>query len=326
MRKKIILVTGGAGYLGSVLVGKLLHAGYRVRVLDLLMFGKESLKAFITSPAFELTIGDIRDRRSVTRAMRDVWGVCHLAALVGVPACVVNKKSTREINIGATQLIVQVAKEMHIKKFVYISTCSNYGITDENEIATEKSVLHPISEYAQSKIAAEKIIQDSQIPWTILRLATLYGCSPRMRFNLFISEMVKEAVLHKQIKLYQPDAWRPFVSIDDATRAILMVLKEKENLVHKQIFNVVGQNLRKKEVVEIIKKLDSSLTIIYNNKLDGNSRDYRVSGQKIRRRLGFVPKKTVKQGIIELLKLISNGTYANPALPQFNLWVNEKQL
>lgn len=323
-----ILVTGAAGYLGSILNQRFLEKGYSVNGLDVLLFGGESLLSYINSGRFLFFKGDVRDEKLVKKALVGVDAVCHLAALVGEPACKVNPKLTEEINHKAAVSVCRIAKKEGVKRFIFASTCSNYGLSDTGKLATEDDPLNPLSLYAKTKIAAEEEIlqlNGTLFGTTLLRFATIFGLSPRMRFNLIINEMVREAYLKNKIEVYNEEAWRPFTHVEDAAEALITSLQASREKISGQIFNVASENFQKKQIVELIKKHIPGVEVI--NKGGGfDSRDYRVSCEKIKNILGFNPKKSVTFGIEEMLQALKDGIFGNPYDKRFDLWIDEEKL
>lgn len=323
-----ILVTGGAGYLGSVLVDKLLEAGHKVTVLDILMFGGEGLINHIDNPRFSLIKADVRNESSVKKifANNNFDAVVSLAALVGEPACKVNPLLTNQINHLAPCMLARLAKKNSVKRFIFTSTCSNYGVSDPDDFANEDSPLNPLSLYAETKIAAEKellLLGDNNFTVTIARLATIFGLSPKMRFNLLINEIVRDAFSGKTISLYKENAWRPYTHIQDAADAIILLLAAKEERISKQVFNVGTENYRKKDIIRILRKFYKEVEI----KKEGgyaDNRDYRVSFEKIKKELKFVPKRNVLAGIKEMVTAMKNNVFFDPYDEKYTLWINEK--
>lgn len=323
-----ILVTGGAGYLGSVLIGKLLKEQNRVRVLDALMFGGESILPHIYNRNFDFIKGDIRDKKEVIESLENIDVVIHLAALVGEPACSVNPNLTKQINYESAIFLGKTAKEKGVKRFIFTSTCSNYGVSNLEKEATEDSPLKPLSLYAETKIDTEKgLLQLSNDNFTIciLRLATIFGLSPRMRFNLLINEMVREAYVKKQIMLYKEEAWRPYTHTEDASEALLCVLNAEDKKINKEIFNVGTENYRKIDLVNLVEKYVPDLVV---DKKGGalDNRDYKVSFEKIKKILGFIPKRKVEEGIDELFWAVKNNMFSNLYDERYTSWINEKVL
>lgn len=309
-----ILVTGGAGYIGSTLTRQLLQKGYAVTVFDNLQFGGESVIDLLSDKNFRLINGDIRNRKEVNATLENIECVVHLAALVGEPACNINPKATEEINYKGAKILCDLAKNAGVKRFVQISTCSNYGISDVNHPATEEAELHPISLYAQTKIAAEEYAidqADNDFSACVLRLATVYGISPRMRFDLLVNEIVRDAFLKNKVTIYQPLAFRPFVHVSDVAKAILTCLEAPKTKIKGRVFNVGSSNYQKQEVVKHIKKyIPECKEYIMDTVTD--RRDYSVSFEKIKKELGFEAKINLNSGIEEMLAALKLGIFKDP--------------
>lgn len=324
---KKILVTGGAGYIGSVLTANLLYKGFKVRVFDRFMFGGESLLSLTNNKNLEILEGDVRDSDRLKIAVNGADSIIHLAALVGEPACRENPKVTKEINHKATEELASLARENGAERFIFVSTCSNYGISKANEKATEESELNPLSLYAETKIEAEKFIlglaSDNFHP-TVLRLATIFGLSPRMRFNLMVNEVARETAMSGKFSVYNKNAWRPFLHVQDASNAFLTVLQSSNNQISGKIFNVVGENIQKAYLIELAKKLNPQLKIEVNESGKDDKRDYRVSAKKIMDKLGWKPKITVKDGFLEIFNAVRNGLFLNPYEFRYNAWFDNK--
>jgi nucleoside-diphosphate-sugar epimerase len=254
-----VLVTGGAGYIGSVLTSHLLQVGHRVRVLDALMFGGESLLGVYDHSDFEFVRADVREAEEVAPALEGVDAVIHLAAIVGEPACRMYAELARTTNLDATISLVDQAKREGVSRFVFTSTCSNYGISDISILAGEEMPLNPISLYSETKVEAEKYVvgaADDTFCASVLRLATAYGLSPRMRFDLLVNELVRDAVSRKWVVLYGPESWRPFVHVKDVARAFETVLEAPGDVISGSTFNVGAdsENYQKVQLAELIKK------------------------------------------------------------------------
>lgn len=304
-----VLVIGGAGYIGSALLPKLLNAGYRVRLLDRLVYGIEPIKDVLGHPMLEHVQADFRQVDRVVEAMRGVDAVIHLGAIVGDPACALNEELTTEVNLMATRMIAEVAKGSGIGRFIFASTCSVYGASDET--LDEHSALRPVSLYARSKIASERVLQhmaDNAFAPVILRFATIYGLSGRTRFDLVINLLTAKAIVDGQITVFGGDQWRPFVHVDDAALAIFKALEAPLPAVRNQIFNVGSneQNYTIQQAGELIHAQVPSAELI-NVSSSSDRRNYRVNFNKIRHTLGFVPAWTVEQGIRQVIEAISSG-------------------
>ena len=304
-----VLVIGGAGYIGSVLVRKLLDRGYNVTVLDALVYGDEGIRDLYGRLGFELIHDDMRNVEAVVRAMQYADAVVHLGALVGDPACALDERLTLEINLAATRMIAEAARGFGVQRFIFASTCSVYGASDQ--ILDERSALNPISLYARTKIDSERVLltlNDDRFTPVILRFATIYGLSPRPRFDLVINLLAAQAVCEKRITIFGGGQWRPFIHVDDAAEAILQCLEAPLPVVKGQIFNVGSddQNYQIAQLGDLIKELIPDVQVIHQGE-DVDQRNYRVSFVKIRKHLGFTPRRTVADGILEIKAAIESG-------------------
>lgn len=305
-----ILVTGGAGYVGSTLVPILLSAGHVIRVLDNLTHGGASLLAVWSDPAFEFRHGDVRDRQAVRSALSGMEAVVHLAAIVGDPACARDPDLAREVNLKASLALIEDSQRAGIERFVFASTCSNYGkMAETNGYVDEKSALSPVSLYAETKVAIEEALlasSDGQ-KWaaTPLRFATIFGASPRMRFDLTVNEFTLEMLVKKKLLVFGEQFWRPYVHVRDAARAIKLVLESPASKVARRVFNVgaTDQNYQKQQLVELIRRHAPDAVVEYVHKTE-DPRDYRVAFARINEQLGFQITRTVADGIAEVASLV----------------------
>jgi nucleoside-diphosphate-sugar epimerase len=312
-----ILVTGGAGYIGSTLVPLLLNEGHRVRVLDTLLHGGESLLGVWSHPGFEFIRGDICDPAVVENAVAGMTAVVHLAAVVGDPACARKPEAARTVNLEASLRMIAESRSAGVQRFVFASTCSNYGkMKDPNSYVDEESELTPVSLYAQTKVAVEKALLEGGVSpdWcpTPLRFATIFGVSPRMRFDLTVSEFTMEMLTKKHLKVFGEQFWRPYVHVRDAARAVHLVLTSPMEKVSGRVFNVgaTEQNYQKQQLVELILPHAPDAVVDYVHKTE-DPRDYRVSFALIAKQLGFQITRTVHQGISEVAGLVKNGLIKN---------------
>ena len=314
-----VLVVGGAGYLGSILIRKLLKKGYKVRVMDNLTYGDDGIKN-INHKNFEFEKGDIRNLAEIVEAVKDVDAVTHLAAIVGDPACALNPKKTIEINYLATKALVEVCKYFQINRFVFASTCSVYGATSGETELTEESKLNPVSLYARSKIECENAILeaiDENFSPTILRMGTLCGYSPRMRFDLVVNLFAAQALMERKITIFGGDQWRPFLHIEDAAEAFIKCLESPIEKVRGQIFNIASENCKILTLGKIIKDtIGKDVEIEVKRKVE-DRRNYKVSWKKIEKQLGFKPKKSIENAISKIKKVIENGTIKNFKNPKY---------
>ena len=312
-----ILVTGGAGYIGSTLVPLLLGEGHQVRVVDTLLHGGESLLGVWSHPDFEFIRGDLCDAAVAKNAVTGMSAVVHLAAVVGDPACARQPEIARAVNLDASLRLIDASRRAGVQRFVFASTCSNYGkMKDPNSYVDETSELTPVSLYAQTKVAVEKALLQGGVTedWcpTPLRFATIFGVSPRMRFDLTVNEFTMEMLTKKQIQVFGEQFWRPYVHARDAARAIRLVLTAPADKVAGSVFNVgaTDQNYQKQQLVELILPYAPGAVVDYVHKTE-DPRDYRVSFALIANQLGFQITRTVPQGIAEVASLVKNGLIQN---------------
>jgi nucleoside-diphosphate-sugar epimerase len=308
-----VLVTGGAGYVGSTLVPMLLNRGNRVRVLDSLMHGGDPLLGSWAHPCFEFVKGDVRDADAVRQALEGIDAVVHLAAIVGDPACARKPDEARSINLEASLALIEAAKKAGVARFVFASTCSNYGkMKDPDGYVDETSELSPVSLYAETKVAVERALLESTngdgFIGTPLRFATVFGVSPRMRFDLTVNEFTMEMLTKGKLVVFGEQFWRPYVHVVDAGRAIIAVLEAPAEAVRGQVFNVgsTDQNYQKQQLVELIQPLAPEAKVEYVHKAE-DPRDYRVSFARINERLGYDTTRGVPDGIREVARLVRSG-------------------
>lgn len=306
-----VLVIGGAGYIGSALLPRLLKRGHRVRVLDRLFYGTEPIKHVINHPNLEIAQADFREINKIVECMQGVDAVIHLGAIVGDPACALDRDLTIEVNLMATRAIAEVAKGIGVRRFIFASTCSVYGASQNDELLDENSRLNPVSLYALSKLASEKVVMDlacETFSPTILRFSTIYGLSGRTRFDLVLNLLTAMAVMDGHITIQGGDQWRPFLHVDDAAIALLTTLESALGRIHKEVFNVGSdeQNYTIQQAGELIQNLVPASRLI-NLGSGGDRRNYRASFSKIRQSLGFIPKWTVEDGIRQVIDIIHRG-------------------
>ncbi len=303
------LVIGGAGYIGSALLPKLLEKGYHVRLLDLLLYGTEPIESCLNHPHLEIVQADFRQIDKVVEAMRDVDAVIHLGGIVGDPACELDEELTVEINLMATKMIAEVAKGSGVEHFIFASTCSVYGASEQ--MLDERSELNPVSLYARSKIASEKVLlkmADDHFAPVMLRLGTIYGLSGRTRFDLVINLLTAKAVVENEITVFGGDQWRPFLHVDDAASAIMQVLNAPGELVRNQVFNVGSneQNYTINEIAEIIHKHVPGARVVHKGN-DADRRNYWVNFNKIHKTLNFAPAWSVDNGVDQVMTALQEG-------------------
>ena len=308
-----VLVTGAAGYIGSILVRLLLEKGYEVRVLDKLAYGANALSAYTNHPNFTLVKGDLAKVEDIIPAIDGVDAVVHLAGIVGDPACGLEPKTTLRYNLHSTMNLAHICKYHQINRFVFASSCSVYGTGDE--ILNEQSPLKPVSLYAQDKINCErsllKIMDDNFAP-TFMRMGTIHGLSPRPRFDLVVNILTAFGTKENKFTIFGGDQWRPFVHVEDAARSYVHVLEAPVDVVKGQAFNVGsnGENYKIIDVGHAVKEIIPSAEMIISTQ-QTDIRNYRVNFDKITNALGFKAEKTIVDGVHEIRNYLLNN-------PDFN--------
>jgi nucleoside-diphosphate-sugar epimerase len=312
------LVSGGAGYLGIPAIHELHDRGRSVRVLDALLHDEQDeIVAELGSRGVEVIRGDIRDPAARRRALDGVDEIVHLAAIVGDPACARDPQLSQAVNVDATAALVADACTAGVRRFVFASTCSNYGRTADATVPiAEDGALAPVSLYAEQKVAIERaLLNGAQAPMevTCLRLATLYGVAPRMRFDLTVNEFTRDLWAGRNLHVFGERFWRPYVHVRDAALAIRLALDAPPEQVAGEVFNVgqSGENFRKLDLVDIIRSQIDRGTVSFVHR-DEDPRSYRVSFDKIARVLGFHPAMTVADGVAEIVAALDSGRFRDP--------------
>jgi nucleoside-diphosphate-sugar epimerase len=318
--KKIILVTGGAGYVGSIVIRQLLKQGYKVVCVDNLRFGGFSLVDLRDNIDFEFKKIDITNFKSLDYIfdLYDFFAVVHLAAIVGDPACKLEPELAVKTNKDASIHLLEKVMQSNTRRFIFASTCSNYGKMNSDGYVDETSSLTPVSLYAELKVGFEKRIlnglkRETDFCPTVLRFATVYGISPRMRFDLTVNEFTKELAMGKELQVYGEQFWRPYCHVNDIALAILKVLQAPESSVSYEVFNVgdTSQNYTKKMLVEALLVQIPDGRVKYVHK-EEDPRDYRVNFNKIKNNLEFRISKTVSEGIHDIRTSLSEGIISDP--------------
>ena len=298
-----VLITGGAGYLGSVLSRKLLARGYDVRVMDALWYGSESIEDLGKNDKFELIKEDIRNLVPTVKAMIDVDAVIHLASIVGMPASSIEPRTSEEINYLATKNIAELCQLHDIETYIFASTCSVYGY-QPNKIINEKSHVAPLDFYAKQKYLSERATGWLNRSPTIYRFGTLFGLSPRMRFDLVINLFVAQALTDGKITVFGGKQERPFLHVSDAADSLIFGIEK--NITG--TYNVISENMTILEAAERIKKIIGCEIEISTENED--NRSYRVSADKIKQ-VGFKPLKNLDDSIKEIKDAFSNKSLKN---------------
>ena len=329
-----VLLIGGSGYIGGPLTTHLLSAGYRVTNLDLHVYqhGRVAL-GYLAHPHYHLVVGDMGHTPALDYALDGVTDVVLLAGLVGDPITKKFPEESAAINDVALRNCIDQLNGRGLERVIFISTCSNYGLVEGDELVTEDSPMSPLSLYAESKVAAEKHILSlrGEVDYhpTILRFATAFGLSPRMRFDLTVNEFARELYLDRELVVFDAQSWRPYCHVKDFATLIARVLAFPAEDVSFEVFNAGSErnNHTKREIVDIILSQLPDRTVSYSSN-GGDRRNYRVAFSKVRSRLFFEPQYSVADGVEEVIWALEAGllddverlpnVYGNYSLPLFS--------
>jgi nucleoside-diphosphate-sugar epimerase len=302
-----VLITGGAGYLGSVLTNLLLQNGYEVRVVDLLWFDKLIPLIHYSNPKYEFIYGDIRDDKVIDECLDEVDYVVHAAAVVGDPASKKYPEMTKEINEEASINIIEKARAEQIKGIVFTSTCSNYGKVAGT--AKEDHDLSPLSLYAETKVNVEKHLIENvnDLGYVIARLSTIYGVSPRQRFDLTVNDFTLNAFRNKYLDIFLPESYRPYIHVYDCANVLFHFINDF-NAVRNNIFNIgfEGENYKKIEIAETVMRHISGVKIEIL-KEGGDPRDYKVDFSKLKKHLSLTNYYNVEKSVQEIVRVLELG-------------------
>lgn len=309
-----VLIIGGAGYVGCVLTDALLAQGYRVRILDNFLYDHFYVaESLVARPRTSLLVGDLRDHAALELALAGVTDVVLLASIVGDPISRKHPELARSVNLQGSQALFDALAGRGLRRFVFTSTCSNYGLWEGEEPATESAPLTPLSVYAETKVAFERAVLERHhavgVDPVILRLATVFGLSPRMRFDLTVNEFARAIAGGTKLDVYDKDTWRPYCHVRDVCAAIIAVLQAPRQAVAGEIFNVGTDenNLTKEQIVdEVLRHVDGDVRYVGAG---GDRRNYRVSFSKIRERLGFRCRFGVPAVIPQMIQAVRCGLY-----------------
>lgn len=314
---KHVLVIGGAGYVGSGLVPELLTRGLKVRVLDNLLYDNAaSISHLADRPGFSFVRGDLCSAKTCEEALEGVTDVVLLAAMVGDPICKKYPELARKTNLEGPKQLFDILNSKPINRFIFTSTCSNYGFRADDSPATEESDLNPVSLYAETKVSFEKYILERcpavEFCPVILRLSTAYGIAPRMRFDLTVSEFTKVLASGEKLVVFDEHTWRPYCHVADISKAIILALDAPVEKVRGEVFNVGSSagNFTKKMIVDVIAGILKGAQIEY--KAGGSDpRNYRVGFEKIESTLKFKADYTIEQNVNALVNAFQNGFFTD---------------
>ena len=307
--KPKIFVTGGAGYVGAVLVPKLLELGHKVTVYDLLIFGENVLKPH---PNLSIIKGDIRNIELLSKSLKHHDVVIHLACISNDPSFELNPKLGKSINLDSFEPMVKECKNNDVNFFIYASSSSVYGLKEEKNVHEDIS-LDPLTDYSRYKADCEKILlknQTEKFITTIIRPATVCGYSPRQRMDVVVNLLTNQAYHKKEINVLGGDQLRPNIHINDMIDVYIKLLNSPRQKLEGKIFNVGYQNLSVKKIAETVKKVigpDVKLKLVESD----DKRSYHISSEKIKNELGFTPNHTIEEAVSDLKKALENGLLPN---------------
>lgn len=315
-QRETVLVTGGAGYVGAVLVPKLLAKGYRVRVIDLFLFGEDVLPA--GHPALECVKGDIRDQALLKRVLKGADAVIHLACISNDPSFELNPALSKSINYDCFEPLVAISRQAGVRRFLYASTSSVYGVSDALEV-TEEHPLVPLTDYNKYKGMCEPLLLKYQAPeftTVIIRPATVCGYSPRMRLDLTVNILTNLAVNTRRITIFGGSQRRPNIHIDDVADLYVELLALPAELIAGKTFNAGYQNHSVAQLGEIVRtvvsrELPEPAPIAIETSPSNDLRSYHVSSEKIKRELGWTPKRTIEDAVVDLCRAFRAGKVPN---------------
>ncbi len=315
-----ILLIGGAGYVGTVLTSHFLKKGFKITLLDNFIYQNQfAIQAYLGDPDYHLIYGDLCNLNDLLSASKGVTDVIILGGLVGDPITKKYPSESVKINDTGIKTCIDFFKDKDINKLIFISTCSNYGLIKEDELADENFVLNPLSLYAKAKVSNEEYLlsrkDTSNYTGVILRFATAFGLSPRMRFDLTISEFIRDIYFGEELTVFDEYTWRPYCHVRDFARLLEIVLNAEKDLVNFQIFNAGGDvnNFTKKMIVDEILKYLPGGKVKYA-KQGSDPRNYKVSFAKIKNILGFEPSFSLPDGIEELVNAFKIGAFSDSVI------------
>ncbi len=313
-RFKKIAITGGAGYVGSALVPYLIGLGYEVKVIDLFLYGEEGLKAVEESPLLKKVRADIRDSQRLLKELGGMDAVIHLACISNDPSFELNPRLGKSINYDAFPGLLQAVRENHVRRFIYASSSSVYGVKKERNV-TEETPCEPLTDYSRYKMLCEEVLKSADLErchYVIVRPATVCGYAPRLRLDLTVNILTIHALIRKEIVVYGGDQLRPNIHIKDMIEAYRVLLESPEKLIHGETFNAGYENETVMHLAERIKERVGDPTVAIRVEPTHDHRSYHIHSGKIKRVLGFTPRYTIPDAIDSICKAYREGRISNP--------------
>jgi len=308
-----ILITGGAGYVGAILTPRLINLGHNVKVVDLMMYGENVFeKSDFDKSKLELIKGDIRDQDMLKSAMKDVDVVMHLACISNDPSFDLNPELGRSINLDAFEPLVKISKDAGVKRFIYASSSSVYGVKEVPNV-TEDMSLEPLTDYSKFKAECEVILNkyvDESWTATTIRPATVCGYSPRQRLDVIVNILTNHAFHNREIKVFGGGQLRPNIHIEDMVDAYVLLLNAPHEKVNGKIFNAGFENQTVDELAAMVQRVVGHDVKIIKTTTDDN-RSYHISSKKIQTELGFKPRHTIEDAVVDLNKAFQKGLLPN---------------
>jgi len=312
-RFRNVLVTGGAGYIGAILVPKLLDKGYQVKVIDLYIYGEDVLSAVKGHHNLKEIKGDIRDKELLKREISGTDAVIHLACISNDPSYELDPNLGKSINYDAFILMVDIARQSKVKRFIYASSASVYGVKEEDEV-TEDLTPEPLTDYSKYKARCEEVLLNAatdDFVVTIVRPATVCGYSPRLRLDLTVNILTNLAINKGEITVFGGEQMRPNIHIEDMTDLYVFLLELPDEKVRNKVYNVGYENYKVKDIAAMVKKA-TGLPIPIKTTPTNDNRSYRVSSRKIKEELGFAPRHSIEEAVLDLKKAFAEGKVPNP--------------
>lgn len=307
MTKKIsqIFITGGAGYVGAVLVPKLLSKGYKVTVLDLMLYGEEVIKPH---PNLKMVKGDIRDATLLNKVIPGHDAVIHLACISNDPSFDLSPELGKSINLDAFKPLVEISKKANVQRFIYASSSSVYGVKEESNV-NEKMVLDPLTDYSKFKADCERILlqfQSKDFTTVTIRPATVCGYSPRQRLDVVVNILTNLAFHKREITVFGGEQLRPNIHISDMVESYIVLLNAPKDVIAGEVFNAGYENQSVLELARTVKQVIGEDVKLVATPTDDN-RSYHISSKKIAEKLGFVPRHTIKEAVEDLRRAFEDG-------------------